>query len=362
MGGTQTYFLRLISGLLEAGAEHDFVVFLNRDGAAGFSRSAPNLTIEVCPVPGKNRLRRLIWENFALGPRARALRLDIVHSLGYLSPFRLDVKSVVTILDLIHYVYPKDIPAFKRYLWRFLLPSTLRRVDRIITISESVKDDLARVFPQAERKAVAIPLAADRSLFQPAASEVRERCSPDGTRTVLAVASMSAHKNLSVLIRAFSQLRREGAQIRLVLVGQPSQETFELHRLADELDVLDVLEFTGHVSEDTLVRLYQEAAVMVFPSLYEGFGLPPLEAMACGCPVIASSSSSIPEVVANAALLFDPRDTNDLATQLRTVLGSEEIRALLVTRGYENVARFSWANTAAMTLSVYADVLANGKQ
>lgn len=362
MGGTQTYFLRLISGLLEVGAEHDFIVFLNKDGAAEFSQSAPNLAIEVCPVHGKHRLRRLLWENVVLGPRARALRLDIVHSLGYLSPFRLETKSVVTILDLIHYLYPKDIPASKRYLWRFLLPSTLRRVDRIITISESVKADLAGIFPHAERKAIAIPLAADRYLFHPRVQKTRERRTPDGTRTILAVASMSAHKNLSVLIRAISQLRREGAQLRLVLVGQHSQATVELQKLARELDLLDVLEFTGHVSEDALVRLYQEAAVMVFPSLYEGFGLPPLEAMACGCPVIASSSSSIPEVVGDAALLFDPHDTNALASHLRTILGSEELRASLVTRGYDNVARFSWADTAARTLKVYADVLASGNQ
>jgi glycosyltransferase involved in cell wall biosynthesis len=296
-----------------------------------------------------------------LGSRARTLRLDIVHSLGYLSPLRLDTKSVVTILDMVHYLHPNDIPRSKRYLWQLLLPTTLRRVDRIITISESVKRDLAQLFPRAALKAVAVPLAVDRSVFHPDPMGSVERRGADGTRTVLAVASMSPHKNLEVLVRAVSQLRHEGATLRLLLVGRESRTSLELQRLAEDLGVADVLEFAGHVPEETLVRLYREAAVMVFPSLYEGFGLPPLEAMACGCPVIASSASSIPEVVGDAALFFDPRDPTVLAGHLRTVLGSDEVRASLVTRGFENVARFSWATTAARTLGVYADVLAFAK-
>lgn len=364
MGGTQTYLLRLVEALLASDEQHEYVIFLNREGAAAFAPHSSRLRVEVCPVRGRNRLARLLWENAALGRRARALKLDVVHSLGYLSPIYLPTKSVVTVLDMIHYIRPDEIARSKRYLWRLLLPSTLRRVDRIITISESVKREVARFFPRAEAKTVAIPLAVDTARFTP--GEGLRDSDPGGADArppaILAVASMAPHKNMAVLVRAVARLRRDGHAVRLLLVGQETVTTAELRPLAASLGLgPGDVEFSGRVSDEALVRLYREAVVLVFPSLYEGFGLPLLEAMACGCPVIASRTSSIPEVVGDAALLFDPMDESELAQHLASVLESAELRRDLIGRGFRNLERFGWASTAARTLAVYRSCVSNGR-
>jgi glycosyltransferase involved in cell wall biosynthesis len=355
MGGTQTYFLRLLEALLRAGPEHEYIVFLNADGAARLPVRSERLRLEVCPVPGAFRVARLLWERWDVPRRANRLGLDVLHSLGYLAPGGLTMPSVVTVLDMIHYLYPDQIGPTKLALWRLLFPRSLRQAGRVITISESAKRDIVRFFPWAAEKVAAIPLGVDRDRFRPAAPD--ERPTPEEPPFVLAVASPAPHKNVDGLLRAFALVASEHPGLRLRLAGMRTATTEALIGLAETLGLAGRVEFTGRVDDAALADLYRRATVMVFPSRYEGFGLPALEAMACGCPVIASNRASVPEAVGDAALLFDPDDIEAMAGAIRGVLASPELRRELRRRGLARAQALSWDLTARRTLDEYGRAL-----
>jgi glycosyltransferase involved in cell wall biosynthesis len=355
MGGTQTYFLKLVDALAQIEPQVTFIVFLNAEGAKRFIAPAPNVSVVVTPMSGRNRLLRLLWEHWRLSAVARGLRLDLLHSLGYLSPVWMRVPSVVTVLDMIHYLHPGGIGRAKLALWRVLFPLSIRTVSAVITISESVRRDVASLFPRVAVKSVAIPLAVDRNVFsvRPVDTPEQGRSSP----FILAVASAAPHKNLVALIEAFHAIHADFANVRLVLVGQAGPATAPIREAVTRLQLADRVDFTGRIDDDSLVSLYSRAAVLVFPSRYEGFGLPILEAMACGCPVIAATAASIPEVAGDAALYFEPDRSGHLSAVLAELLSSPELAASLRHRGLERARQFSWERTARETMAVYRSVL-----
>lgn len=350
MGGSQTYFLRLLEALLRVAPQHEYVVFVNADGGDRLPLRSGRVRVEVSPVPGSLRPARLLWEQWDVPRRAARLRVDLVHSLGYLAPLGLRVPSIVTVLDMIHYIYPDQIEPLKRALWRVLFPRSLRRARGIIAISESVKRDIVRFFPWAGPKVTAIPLGVDPARFSPPAAGPTTSREPP---FVLAVASAAPHKNVDGLLRAFALATDAVPDLRLRLVGMRTPTTEALARLAEALGVGSQVDFTGRVDDAALAEMYRRATVMVFPSRYEGFGLPVLEAMACGCPVIASDRASVPEVVGDAALLVDPDDTEMMAAALRRVLGSGALRTELRCRGLARAADMTWDLTAERTLAEY---------
>ena len=351
MGGTQTYFLNLVKALLKICPEHEFCVFLNADGADKFQLASPRLKIIRCFIPGKLRSFRLIWQYLALPYYAKREKLDVLHSLGYLSPVMLNIPCVVTVLDMIHYVRPREIEFFKQLLWRALFPLSIRTVDRIITSSRSVGQEVCAYFPRTASKVIPIHLAVDRELFR------LPSCRKDAGDTpfVLAVASIQPHKNLDGLIKAFAKVRQHLPDTRLVLVGLKTSIHEKLLKLSEGLFIADAIEFTGRISDQALVKLYQDATVMVFPSLYEGFGLPILEAMACGCPVIASDCAVFCEVSGDASLLVNSDDSDELADAIVKVINNEAIRSSLIERGLQRVKAYTWEKTAEKTASVYQD-------
>ena len=354
MGGPQTYFLNLVEALVKIDSANEYVVFLNAEAVKQFPITAPMLRVQACRVPGRVRPLRLLWENLILPGQARRARLDVVHSLGYIAPFALSGRSVVTVLDMIHYLHPHDVEPLKRLLWRVLFPLSLRRVDEIVSISRSVKKDIARFFPWAESKITPIPLGVNHALFNQAPSNKPVPFHTQNTQPfILSVASISPHKNIGTLFRAFARIRATAPDLQLVLVGMKTAASDDMLRLAHTLSIDRHVIFAGRILDRELVTLYQSARALVFPSLYEGFGLPLLEAMACGCPVIASDRSSIPEVVGNAALLFNPENIDQLIELILRVLFSEDTRSEFKQLGIEQAARFTWETTASQTLDLY---------
>ncbi len=353
MGGSQTYSGELIRALAELDGGDEYVVFLNADGARRFVPPSPRFRVQVCPIPGRFRPLRVLWQHLILPVQVRRLGIDVLHSLGYMGPLAVPTKQVVTVLDMVHYLFPQDIEPPKRHLWRALFPLSLWRADRVITFSESVRQEVGRFFPWALAKTVVIPLAVDRSLFNPGPTGAA-RGRPGGRPFLLAVATMSRHKNLDRLVVAYAQVRRVYPDLQLILAGlmRPWQrEGLEQRIRALGLEGHVVL--AGWVSSEELVRLYRTAEALVFPSLYEGFGFPPLEAMACGCPVVASNASAVPEVSGGAAVFFDPEDEGDMARAILAVLSSPNERERLVRLGLERALEYTWQETAARTYEVY---------
>jgi glycosyltransferase involved in cell wall biosynthesis len=357
MGGTQTYFRNLVNSLGRIDPDDEFVVFLNREGARAFSNASARLRVQACPVPGRIRSFRLLWENVLLPRYVQRHQLDVLHSLGYIAPLAPSVPSVVTVLDMIHYIYPSEIGTLKRLLWKVLFPLSLRRADSIISVSESVKRDIGRFFPWATPKIASVPLGVDPRLFDcrlpgRAAMPLVQKVRP----YLLAVASASRHKNLETLVRAFARVRGQTPGLQLVLAGMRTAGLARVERLVGDLSLSPFVHFAGRVSDAELVELYCNAEALVFPSLYEGFGLPTLEAMACNCPVIAADCSSIPEVVGNAGLLFDATDVEMLREAITRLIASQQLRSELVRLGRERAKKFTWEVCAGQTVAVYRAV------
>jgi glycosyltransferase involved in cell wall biosynthesis len=262
-------------------------------------------------------------------------------------------KSLVTCHD----IAPLFIPtSFWEKRWRRYLYSGLKRADALIADSASTRRDLCRAYGLSEEKIPVIPLGVDRSIYHPLDRETCRKVLrlPSERKIVLNVALESWRKNIPGLIRATAVLKETYPDILLIRVGKANNNTLELIK---SLDLTDNIRYVNANSEEDLVRLYNAADVFAFPSFYEGFGLPVLEAMACGTPVVASNRTSIPEIVGDTGILVDPEDISALTKGIEQVLNEAPLAKDLSHRGIERAGEFTWENTAKSTSSVYATIL-----
>jgi glycosyltransferase involved in cell wall biosynthesis len=289
-------------------------------------------------------------------------RVDLFHAPHYVvSPLTL-CPFVVTIHDCIHLRFPQYLPNRAAYYYaRVVMSSSARRARRVLTVSRASKQDILHFLKIPADKIEVIYNALDEGLAAaPSAGEVArvqqrfQLTSP----FVLYAGNIKPHKNVDRLIHAFSLLRQRGAgDTKLLVIGDEVSKYQNLRRLVHRYQLHQHVRFLGFVPDETLAVLYRLASVFVFPSLYEGFGLPPLEAMAAGVPVITSNVSSLPEVVGDAALLINPLDAGAIAEAMARVLEDPALRADLIRRGHERVKVFSWQQAAARTYAAYTEIV-----
>lgn len=289
----------------------------------------------------------------------RRLGAACYHSPYYLMPYRPGAPTVLTVYDCIPLRFPQHVSARARLLFRQTMRLALRAADQVIAISQATADDVRRLFGPLQQPLTVIPLAADdRFAPQPAAAvaAVRDRLGlPEPY--MLYVGSAKPHKNLPRLLAAWERLQPTAAQ--LVIAGAWDGRADAAPETAAALVARGALRLLGRAADADLPALYSGALGFVFPSLYEGFGLPPLEAMACGAPVIASRTAGLAETVGEAALLIDPADTAALVAALQRLLDDPALRADLAARGRAHAARFTWAQTAVATAAVYRQAVAS---
>jgi glycosyltransferase involved in cell wall biosynthesis len=293
-----------------------------------------------------------------LGRIVRDTQPDLVHCLHFPTPLPLYAPLVVTLHDLIPLLAPGVMPSIIRRaayrLWNARAAST---ADRLIVPSETTASDVTRLFPTARDKLVMTPYAVDDFTSGPLASLQGRLASIASPPYLLAIGNTKPHKELRTLLRAFGVLAPTFPELRLVLVGtEPSGY------LRDELagiptEISGRVAFAGSVSDAELRALYADASVFVFPSRQEGFGLPPLEAMALGAPVVCADAASLPEVVGEAAVMFPAGDQGGLVGALARVIRDPAFRRILADKGRKRAAQFTWAATAAATTAVYRTVL-----
>jgi len=288
---------------------------------------------------------------------------DLFHATEHLLPRLKGARTVLTVHDLIFLLFPEyHLPLNKWFLNRFM-PLFVRRADAIIAVSQCTKDDLIRHYAVPSEKIAVVYEGVD-ARFQPvtdldALAQVQARYGlPE--RYILSVGTIEPRKNLTTLLEAYRTLRAQGSELKLVIVGKKGWLYEGFFRRLRELGLEGEVVLPGFVLDGDLPALYSAAELFVFPSLYEGFGLPPLEAMACGTPVIASNASSLPEVVGEAGVLIDPRDVSGLAEAMRRVLTDERLREEMQIKGLERAKQFTWGRAAAMTLEVYHSLLGRG--
>jgi glycosyltransferase involved in cell wall biosynthesis len=288
--------------------------------------------------------------------------IDLFHAPHYVLPPLTPCKCVVTIHDCIHLRFPQYLPNSFAYAYaRSSLWVATHRASRVLTVSEASKRDILRYFRVPESKIDVIYNAIDERLGEPLSNEeigrVRERYQLNDP-FVLYAGNIKPHKNLERLIEAFHMLRRNGFEhVKLLIIGDEISQYATLRRAVHRHKLHKHVRFFGFVPDKTLAALYRLASVFVFPSLYEGFGLPPLEAMASGTPVVTSNVSSLPEVVGDAALLIDPYESADIANAIRRVLTEPALAADLRQRGLARVKDFSWERSVARVRDIYEEVL-----
>lgn len=347
--GNETYFQQLLRGLVLDKSENQYTLFYTHAEAPG--SNPVDARFRWVRIP-QNPLRRIV---FSLPQVLREVQPDVFHC-QYIQPPFLGCRTVVTIHDLAHEHYPEHGHRGETLAMRKLVRSTARRADRIITVSRFSAEDISRTYGVAREKiAVTYPAVSER--FQPGDKDVARlhlaRKYSLGAGFLLYVGRLQARKNLVRLVEAYARLHQRGVAPKLVLVGRRDYGVERLIAKVDELGLRDAVVFPGYVPAEDLMCFYHAAEAFVFPSLFEGFGLPVLESMASGIPTITSRGSSLEEVAGDAALLVDPSSVDSLAAAMERVLGSEELRRDLAARGVRRSAQFKLNTFAAQTLQVY---------
>ncbi len=364
-GGTGRYAINLTRAMLAEAAAHrpdlEFVVL-----------TGPQTSREVMEeFRGRCEERFLgakssVIRSLTLVPAAlRRLGVDVFHGMDHVGIPLVgrSCRYVVTVHDVIPLILPETFTPRHRLVVRMALARVRRKADRVIVPSHAVKRDVVRRVGLPEDRVVVTHEGCE-ARFRPVRSGtgLRDVAARYGLppRYVLAVGTLEPRKNLTTLLEAFARLRRDGevdADLRLVLAGARGWLEEPIFATVRSLGLEDAVRFTGFVDDDDLPAVYSGAALFAFPSLYEGFGLPLLEAMACGVPVVTSNISSLPEVAGDAAVLVDPRDEQGLAAAIARLLRDEALRGRLREAGIARARQFSWEATARRTLDAYAAVV-----
>jgi glycosyltransferase involved in cell wall biosynthesis len=356
--GIGTYVRNLVRNLAVVDRETTYFLFCDDADATALRDLAENFVPIIDHSSGYG-----FREHIAIPLKLRRLRVDLLHSPHYVCPIVCPTRVVTTIHDCIHLLFPQYFPRFASRYARFMLGRALKQSDLVFTVSKASREDILRFYPHTdEDRVVVIPNAIDRALIANPGEEqlarVKERYQIRG-RYVLYAGNIKPHKNLARLIAAFGHLKERPGHddLKLLIIGDDIHKYSDLRRQVETSGVRQDVRFFGFVPERTLAALYRMASVFAFPSLYEGFGLPPLEAMACGTPVVTSRISALPEVVGDAALLVDPYDTLDIANALERVLGDEMLAARLVELGLQRAQTFSWERSVGAIHQAYMKVL-----
>ncbi len=296
-----------------------------------------------------------------IGFQAMKRGLKLVHDPTGTAPLSgCNAKKVITICDTIPFIFPKVSSTLEYVVYHFWLPLAIKQVDSVLTISEQSKMDIEKYLKVPGEKITVTKLAAGPRYHQldPAEIEVMLKRLRLEQPYILYIGSIEPRKNLLRLLEAYQKLCEWSGRWRLVIVGARSYwKSSPVAEKVEKLGLKDKVIFTGYVRDEDLPALYNGADLFCFPSLYEGFGLPVLEAMACGVPVVTSNTSSLPEVAGEAAILVDPYNVTDMAAAMRRILEDRELAGELREKGLARAAQFSWEKTARETIAVYEKVL-----
>jgi glycosyltransferase involved in cell wall biosynthesis len=355
VGGTETYARSLVGALAGLDGEEDYRLYVNEETADAGLFDGLDVEVVPCAVRAASRPARYAYEQLRLPRRLRRDDIDLLHSLGYVGPLVLPCPHVVTIHDLIYVGFRDHMSARRRHALRLFVRATARRAARVITVSESSRRELMDDIG-LDRARVTVIHEASRDVDPaslPADPTVVERYGL-ADRYIVAFSSLSPSKNIASLVDAYAEIASEVVE-SLVLIGHLPPDS-GVRAQIDALGLGNRVTVTGWVPDDDVLPLIGRAALFAFPSLYEGFGLPVLDAQAMGVPVVCSSAASLPEVAGSGALFVDPRSVSDMADGLRRVLADDELRSELVIKGRANVDRFSWHQAAVETQAVYREV------
>jgi glycosyltransferase involved in cell wall biosynthesis len=354
--GIGTYIRNLLRHLARIDRDTEYILLCHETDLSVPQQLGPNFRAVREPAPNYSILEQLHVPLVLMRERP-----DVYHAPHYVLPPAVPCRSVVTIHDCIHLMFPQYLPNRAAHAYaKASMWSAAKRSDRILTVSAASKRDILHFFNVPPDKIVVVYNAIDERFGVAPRPEdvarVRERYQLDHG-FVLYAGNIKPHKNLVRLIEAFDALWRDGFEdLKLLIIGDEISKLPALRRAVHRHKLHKHVRFLGFVPDETLAILYRLAAVFVFPSLYEGFGLPPLEAMASGTPVVTSNLSSMPEVAGDAAVLVDPYDVEAIKDGIKRVLTDPVLREDLVRKGLMRARHFSWERSVARTREIYLEV------
>ena len=361
LAGVGRYAKNVIENLAEIDGQNLYYLFVTEESRRHFQIQRENFRQVLCPFAPKFRLLRILWEQLILPWQLLYFRIDLLFTPSVAIPLWVPCKTVTTIHDMIPFhqgirKYPKVRAAYMRWATR----RAAKRSDLVLTVSEHSRQELIQFCQLSGEKILVAPDGVDEKYSRVDSKGPLSRCRtkyklPD--RFILFVGTLEPGKNILKLVEAFRRLKSQcSIPHKLVIVGPQGWGTKAILKTIENSALKDEIRITGFIPEEDLPFVYNAADLFVFPSLYEGFGLPPLEAMACGTPVVASNVPALPEVVGEAALLVDPYDIDELVSAMERILRDRQLRERLASKGMERARGFSWKKTAEIVLGAFREV------
>jgi glycosyltransferase involved in cell wall biosynthesis len=345
VGGTEIYLRSLLAALAQIDRENRYVVFTNRETGGDLIPPAANFAHAPQPVTATSRPARILWEQIALPFAVSRRRLDVLFNPGFTSPVFCGCPTVTVFHDLQHKRHPEYFRWFDLPFWRIFLYAAAHLSSRLIAVSEATAADLRAVYRLDTSRIAVVNQGVDRDFF-----DLPRR--PAGPPYLLCVSTLHPHKNLERLLQAFAEFRRRRPGFRLVVAGMRGFHAEKLEQAREALGLRSAVEFTGWIPRARLLELYSGATAFLYPSLFEGFGMPVLEALAAGLPTACSRVEPMSGVAGDAALQFDPADTGQIVDAMVRLTSDRDLRDRLAAAGPERAAQFSWTATARATLAV----------
>ena len=352
----------IIFELKEIDIENEYILYVEKSYDGDLGVLPENFRIIRTRVSSKSPLLRIIWDAFILPLRLIKNKVDVLYLPSHSAALLIKVKPVVlTIHDLTEYQLKQHYSKSRMLYRKLMLPISTRLADRIITVSEYTKNEIIRILKVDEQKISILHNAANgrfKTVNHGTCKKVLENKHKITFPFLLYIGQIQhPNKNLVGLLHAFARIKPSfDKPYKLVFVGKEHLSSEIVYKTAGELNLTKDVVFTGYVPTEDLPFFYNAAEVFVYPSLYEGFGIPVVEAMACGCPVITSNRSSLPEVSGDAGLLVDPDDVDEIAEAMLKVLTDSAKREQMIEKGFEQIKKFSWKDSAKKTIDIFESI------
>lgn len=357
-GGSVTYALKLVKEISLLDKQNKYIIYINKECKDINFEVGNNFNIRVLNFEYSSVYLRYFWEQLILPFYVFKDKIDLLHSLGYVTPLFTTAKKVVSILDINYKGHSNNMSASKRFLLGSMVNLSAIFSTKIITISEFSKKQIVKYTRAKDDKVIVTLLSGSSDVLPEENKKTKVILQKYNIHDdyIIAFSSPSPHKNIERLIDAVTEILSVKPNLKLVLVGHQHKSEI-LVKSIEKNNLKDKVIFTGFVPDEDVQPLMSNAKLFAFPSLYEGFGIPLLDAQACKVPVVSSNAGSLPEVGGDAVFYFDPENTNEIKEVISKVLEDDSIIDVIVKKGMGNRENFSWRQTAQQTLDVYKKVL-----
>ncbi len=360
VGGTEIYLRNLLAALATIDSRNQYIVYLNRETGMDLCPAVPNFAPVETDVKATFRPGRLLWEQAGLAREASASKLDVLFSPGFTMPYFGGGAKVTVIHDLQHKRQPENFGWLERKAWDFFVAMSIGRSRELITVSESSRKDIEEYYERPPRSVHVIRHGVENEFFGLREDETFAPSIPSSAglpdcRYLLAVSTIHPHKNWERLLGGYAELRKGGVGHHLAICGVPGKSSQDLRTAIDRNGLGQYVHVLGWQPRRTLIGLFKYAEALVFPSTFEGFGMPVVEALACGLPVVCSDIPPLRETADGCAAFFDPASETSMLSALRTTLENNELRAKRVAAGLERAKAYTWKRAAEKTLRVFLE-------